>query len=160
MKHIIDLRQIRQTYQLGDISVEALKGVDAKVVEGEYVAIMGASGSGKSTLMNVIGCLDTPTSGDYFLDGVNVASLSHNAYAEVRNKKVGFVFQGFNLLSRTTALENVELPLFYSHHLGKGEYIRLAEEALTRVGLGDRMEHEPNKRSGGQQQRVDGNYHW
>jgi putative ABC transport system ATP-binding protein len=154
MKYVIDLRRIRKTYQLGDIAVEALKGVDVKVAEGEFTAVMGASGSGKSTLMNVIGCLDTASSGEYFLDGVNVASLSRDEYAEVRNKKVGFVFQGFNLLSRTTALENVELPLFYSHHLASADYTRMAEEALRRVGLGDRMYHEPNKLSGGQQQRV------
>ncbi len=154
MKYVIDLRRIRKTYQLGDIGVDALKGVDVKVAEGEFTAIMGASGSGKSTLMNIIGCLDTATSGEYYLDGVNVASLTRDEYAAVRNKKVGFVFQGFNLLSRTTALENVELPLFYSHHLSKGEYTQLAEDALRRVGLGDRMHHEPNKLSGGQQQRV------
>ncbi|MBN2353372.1 MAG: ABC transporter ATP-binding protein [Spirochaetales bacterium] len=154
MKYVIDLRRIRKTYQLGDIAVEALRGVDVKVVEGEFTAVMGASGSGKSTLMNLIGCLDTASSGEYFLDGANVASLTRDEYAEVRNKKVGFVFQGFNLLSRTTALENVELPLFYSRHLASGDYARLAEDALRRVGLGDRMHHEPNKLSGGQQQRV------
>jgi putative ABC transport system ATP-binding protein len=154
MEYVIDLRKIRKMYQLGDIEVPALKCVDVKIAKGEFTAIMGASGSGKSTLMNLIGCLDTPTSGEYFLDGGNVASLSRDEYADVRNKKVGFVFQGFNLLSRTTALENVELPLFYSRHLQKNEYTKLAEEALKRVGLADRMHHEPNKLSGGQQQRV------
>jgi putative ABC transport system ATP-binding protein len=152
MEYVINLKRICKTYHLGDISVPALKGVDVKIKKGEFTAVMGASG--KSTLMNLIGCLDTATSGEYFLDGVNVANLSRDEYAAVRNKKIGFVFQGFNLLSRTSALENVELPLFYSHHLQKAEYTRLAEEALRRVGLGERMHHEPNKLSGGQQQRV------
>jgi putative ABC transport system ATP-binding protein len=154
MKNVIELRDVHKIYQMGDIGLEALKGVDVKIGEAEFVAIMGASGSGKSTLMNIIGCLDTASSGDYFLDGVNVASLSNDDYAAVRNKKVGFVFQGFNLLSRTTALENVELPLFYSRHIHKNDYRSLAEKALTRVGLADRMHHEPSKLSGGQQQRV------
>jgi putative ABC transport system ATP-binding protein len=154
MGNVIMLRNVHKIYHLGDIEVEALKGIDLAVDKGEFVAIMGASGSGKSTLMNIIGCLDTVTSGDYLLDGENVNSLSKDEYAEVRNKKVGFVFQGFNLLSRTTAVENVELPLFYSHHLHKSEYRTTAEKALVRVGLADRMLHEPNNLSGGQQQRV------
>jgi putative ABC transport system ATP-binding protein len=154
MDYVIDLRKIRKSYQLGDIEVQALRGVDLTIGQAEFTAVMGASGSGKSTLMNLIGCLDTPTSGDYFLDGRNVNQLNRDEYAAVRNSKVGFVFQGFNLLARTTALENVELPLFYSRSLRQDEYSALAKKALTRVGLADRMLHEPSKLSGGQQQRV------
>ncbi|MBN1410765.1 MAG: ABC transporter ATP-binding protein [Spirochaetales bacterium] len=151
---MIKLREACKVYRLGDISVEALKKVDLDIDKGEFTAVMGSSGSGKSTLMNILGCLDTVTSGDYFLDGQNVNSLSKDEYAEIRNKKIGFVFQGFNLLPRTTALENVELPLFYSRHINKNDYNSLARNALIRVGLEDRMHHEPNKLSGGQQQRV------
>ncbi len=154
MAKVIELRGITKTYRLGDFIVEALRGVDITIDKGEFVAIMGASGSGKSTLMNLIGCLDTATGGDYLLDGVNVNDLDRDEYAAIRNKKVGFVFQGFNLLPRTTALENVELPLFYGRHIRRNEYQLMAEKALERVGLGERLHHEPSKLSGGQQQRV------
>ena len=154
MANVIELKGIRKVYQLGDFAVEALKGVDIAIAKGEFVAIMGASGSGKSTLMNLIGCLDSATGGDYLLDGVNVNDLDRDEYAAIRNRKVGFVFQGFNLLPRTTALENVELPLFYGRHIRRDDYRHMAEKALRRVGLGERMHHEPSKLSGGQQQRV------
>jgi len=143
-----------KTYKVGEINVPALKSVNLSVNKGEFVAIMGASGSGKSTLMNLLGCLDTPTSGEYFIEGINTSRLSKNEYANIRNQKIGFVFQGFNLLPRTTALENVELPLMYDR-LGKVKDQRaLALEALEKVGLTDRVHHEPNQLSGGQQQRV------
>jgi putative ABC transport system ATP-binding protein len=154
MKPVIDLRGIRKIYHLGDFKVEALKGVDMTVGRGEFVAVMGASGSGKSTLMNIIGCLDEATAGDYYLDGQNANRLERDEYAAIRNKKVGFVFQGFNLLPRTTALENVELPLFYGRHIRREEYRSMASRALERVGLGGRLHHEPSQLSGGQQQRV------
>jgi len=153
-KNIIKTAGLSKIYSVGDIKVPALKSVDLNIDEGEFVAIMGASGSGKSTLMNLIGCLDKPTSGDYFLDGVNTSKLSKNEYAEIRNQKIGFVFQGFNLLSRTTAIENVELPLMYDRKHRIKDPNKKAIEVLKRVGLGDRLAHEPNQLSGGQQQRV------
>jgi len=154
MKTVIEIKKLIKTYQVGDIAVHALRGVNLAVQEGEFVAIMGASGSGKSTLMNLIGCLDVPTSGSYILDGKDVTSMSKNDYANIRNEKIGFVFQGFNLLSRTTALENVELPLSYDRSMRIENPKQASIEALTRVGLGDRIDHQPNQLSGGQQQRV------
>ena len=154
MKYIIEIANITKTYHIGEIDVRALRGVDLNVQSGEFVAIMGASGSGKSTLMNLIGCLDLPTSGTYFLDGTDVSALTKKIYADIRNQKIGFVFQGFNLLPRTSALENVELPLVYdrSKHIKNPE--SAASQALDRVGLADRKEHDPNQLSGGEQQRV------
>ena len=151
---IIQARNLVKVYHMGSTEVRALRGVDLTVEPGEMMAIMGASGSGKSTLMNILGCLDRPTSGTYALEGVRVDSLSRNELADVRNRKLGFVFQGFNLLPRTTALENVELPLLYDRSHRKLHTRELAEAALERVGLGDRMDHEPSEMSGGQQQRV------
>ena len=151
---IIKTVELTKTYKVGDIDVPALKHVNLSIEKGEFVAIMGASGSGKSTLMNLLGCLDMPTSGEYFLDGFNTSKMSKNQYADIRNQKIGFVFQGFNLLSRTTALENVELPLMYDR-VGKIKNPeKQAAEALKRVGLEDRMHHIPSQLSGGQQQRV------
>ncbi len=152
-KHLIEMRGLTRTYQLGPQDIFALRGVDLVIENGEYVAIMGPSGSGKSTLMNIIGCLDRPTAGQYILDGVPVESMNDDELAAVRNKKIGFVFQTFNLLSRTTALQNVELPLVYAK-INRAERRIMAEEALTAVGLGDRMNHQPNELSGGQRQRV------
>ncbi len=154
MEKIIETKQLTKTYQMGDVAVQALRGIDLSVAPGEFVAIMGASGSGKSTLMNLLGCLDQPSSGEYWLDGINVNQLSKNEYADIRNQKIGFVFQGFNLLSRTSALENVELPLFYDRTRRVSNPKQAAIEALERVGLGDRIDHEPSQLSGGQQQRV------
>jgi len=154
MSTIIETRQLTKTYLIGDIAVHALQGIDLNVNSGEFLAIMGASGSGKSTLMNLLGCLDAPTSGEYFLDGNPVNALGKNEYADVRNQKIGFVFQGFNLLARTSALENVELPLIYDRNRRIKDPKKAAKEALERVGLADRMDHEPNQLSGGQQQRV------
>lgn len=153
-KNIIKIVNLSKTYKIGEVEVHAIKSVNLSIDEGEFVAIMGASGSGKSTLMNLIGCLDQPTSGEYYLDGVNTNTLSKNDYAKIRNEKIGFVFQGFNLLPRTTALENVELPLMYdrSHRIKNPN--KKAIEVLERVGLGQRIDHEPNQLSGGQQQRV------
>jgi putative ABC transport system ATP-binding protein len=154
MNMVIETKRLTKTFHMGDVAVHALRGIDLKVAEGEFVAIMGASGSGKSTLMNLLGCLDQPTSGDYFLDGINVKALSKNEYAEIRNQKIGFVFQVYNLLARTTALENVELPLIYDRNGRIKDPRKAAVEALARVGLGDRMDHEPQQLSGGEQQRV------
>ncbi len=153
-KDIIKINELTKTYVVGEVEVHALKSIDLTIKEGEFVAIMGASGSGKSTLMNLIGCLDQPTKGEYFLDGVNTGTLSKNDYAKIRNQKIGFVFQGFNLLPRTTALENVELPLMYDRYHRITDPAKKAREVLERVGLGDRLDHEPNQLSGGQQQRV------
>ena len=151
---IIRTNTLTKTYESGASSVQALKGIDLTVGRGEFVAVMGASGSGKSTLMNLLGCLDTPTTGTYVLDGVQVETLDRNALAAIRNQKLGFVFQGFNLLPRTSALENVELPILYDRSGRKRDTRALAVAALTRVGLGDRVDHQPNELSGGQQQRV------
>jgi putative ABC transport system ATP-binding protein len=151
---IIELSGITRHYRVGDIVVRALRGVDLAVEEGEFLAIMGPSGSGKSTLMNVLGCLDKPSSGSYFLDGLETSKAGTDEFAEIRNTRIGFVFQGFNLLSRTSAIENVELPLFYRRGDGRGNQRGLAQAALERVGLGARVHHMPSQLSGGQQQRV------
>ena len=148
---VLDLREITKTYRMGEQTLQVLNGISLKVNPGEFVAIMGPSGSGKSTLMNMIGALDQPTSGEYFLDGENVACLSEHQLAQVRNRKIGFVFQSYNLLKRTTALRQVELPLIYG---GVGNRSARAKAALEAVGLGDRLHHLPSELSGGQQQRV------
>ena len=154
MAPVISVRNLIKTYIVGEVEVRALRGVSLDVEPGEFVAITGPSGSGKSTLMHIIGCLDRPTSGQYVLDGQDVSRMSKDQLAEVRNKKIGFVFQGFNLLSRTTALDNVELPLLYRGGIRTAERHRRAQEALGAVGLGQRSDHHPNQLSGGQQQRV------
>lgn len=151
---VIKARGLTKVYQMGKTRVQALRGVDLSVEAGEMISIMGASGSGKSTLMNMLGCLDTPSGGSYHLDGVRVEGLDKNARADIRNAKIGFVFQGFNLLPRTSALENVELPLLYDRSGRDLDTRALASEALARVGLAERMDHHPSELSGGQQQRV------
>ena len=151
---VIQIEGVRKTYKMGDNEVHALRGVDLYAERGEMIAIMGASGSGKSTLMNMLGCLDTPTAGSYWLDGTRVDGLTRNQLADLRNQKLGFVFQGFNLLARTSALDNVELPLLYDRTGRWKNTNELAAGALRRVGLGDRMDHHPSELSGGQQQRV------
>ncbi|HDS08295.1 MAG TPA: ABC transporter ATP-binding protein [Bacteroides sp.] len=150
---VISLDKIVKNYYIGTIVVEALRSVDIEIKKNEYVAIMGPSGSGKSTLMNLIGCLDTPTSGTYILNGTDVSKMEDNQLAEIRNREIGFIFQTFNLLPRYTALENVTLPLIYAGS-PKTARVERAKEVLTSVGLGDRMEHRPNELSGGQRQRV------
>jgi putative ABC transport system ATP-binding protein len=151
---IIELRGIKRIYNLGDVTVKAIRGLDLDVEPGEFLSIMGPSGSGKSTLMNILGCLDKPTEGSYLLDGIDVSGSGDDAFADIRNRKIGFVFQGFNLLSRTTAIENVQLPLVYRRTKLDGEPAARAKKALESVGLGDRLHHLPSQLSGGQQQRV------
>ena len=152
---VIQLRDLSKTYKSGEVEVKAVRGVTLVIARGDFVAVMGASGSGKSTLMNTLGCLDQPTSGEYLFDGQTVAGLKRKELAKLRNRKLGFVFQSFNLLARTSALENVELPMFYSHPLiGLRERRQRAVQALGKVGLGDRASHHPNQLSGGQQQRL------
>jgi putative ABC transport system ATP-binding protein len=153
MDPIISVRELRKTYIMGTTQVHALKTIDIDIQKNEFVALMGPSGSGKSTLMNLLGCLDTPTSGDYFLNGTNVSTMVDSELAEVRNKEIGFVFQTFNLLPRLSALENVALPLVYAG-MSKSARRERAREVLTSVGLGDRVDHKPNELSGGQRQRV------
>ena len=150
---MIIIEDLYKIYKMGDIEVKALNGVSINIKAHEFVAIIGPSGSGKSTLMNMIGCLDTPTSGKYYIDGKEVSKLKDNALADIRNKKIGFIFQGFNLLPKLTAIENVELPLIY-RGVGRKERHKMAVEALEKVGLGDRLHHKPSELSGGQQQRV------
>lgn len=153
-KIIIEVKGLKKDYLVGEIKVHALRGIDLSIRDSEFIAIMGASGSGKSTMLNILGCLDVPTSGQYKLDGINVNTLSKNELARLRNRKIGFVFQAYNLLARTSALENVELPLYYNGSVSSKERRERAVNALESVGLADRMHHMPNQLSGGQQQRV------
>ena len=153
-KAVIELQNIKRNFQVGDETVHALRGVSFTIREGEFVTIMGTSGSGKSTLLNTLGCLDTPTSGEYLLDGISVRTMRKPQRAVLRNRKIGFVFQSYNLLPKTTAVENVELPLMYNSSVSASERRRRAIEALQAVGLGDRLEHKSNQMSGGQMQRV------
>ncbi len=153
-KNVIELRNITRHFHVGDEVVRALRGVSFSIEEGEFVTIMGTSGSGKSTLLNILGCLDMPTSGEFFLDGISAAHMSKNQSAGLRNKKIGFIFQNYNLLAKTTAAENVELPLLYSSGISADERKQRAIEALQAVGLGDRLYHKSNQMSGGQMQRV------
>ncbi|NRA93432.1 MAG: ABC transporter ATP-binding protein [Psychroserpens sp.] len=153
MSNVIEIRKIIRDFQLGQETVHVLKGIDLDIEKGDYVAIMGPSGSGKSTLMNILGCLDTPTAGSYVLNGKDVSQMSDDELADIRNTEIGFVFQTFNLLPRTTALENVALPMVYAG-ASKTQRKERAEEVLTDVGLADRMDHKPNQLSGGQRQRV------
>src|SRR5580658_6833637 len=155
MGAVINLEDIHKIYHTGEVDVHAVQGVSLEIHKGEFVAFMGASGSGKSTMMNILGCLDRPTKGRYLLDGTDVSRLNRNQLADVRNQKLGFVFQSFNLLSRTSALENVELPLFYTHHHFTSREVReRGEHVLKIVGLSERADHHPSQLSGGQQQRV------
>ena len=154
MKKVIELQNIKRDFQVGEETVHALRGVSFTINEGEFVTIMGTSGSGKSTLLNTLGCLDTPTSGEYLLDDISVRTMSKPQRAVLRNRKIGFVFQSYNLLPKTTAVENVELPLMYNSSVSASERRRRAIEALQAVGLGDRLEHKSNQMSGGQMQRV------
>ena len=153
-KTVIELQNIKRNFQVGDETVHALRGVSFTITEGEFVTIMGTSGSGKSTLLNTLGCLDTPTSGEYLLDGISVRTMSKPQRAILRNRKIGFVFQSYNLLPKTTAVENVELPLMYNSGVSASERRRRAIEALQALGLGERLEHKSNQMSGGQMQRV------
>ena len=153
-KTVIELQNIKRNFQVGDETVHALRGVSFTITEGEFVTIMGTSGSGKSTLLNTLGCLDTPTSGEYLLDGISVRTMSKPQRAILRNRKIGFVFQSYNLLPKTTAVENVELPLMYNSGVSASERRRRAIEALQAVGLGERVEHKSNQMAGGQMQRV------
>ena len=153
-KTVIELQNIKRNFRVGDETVHALRGVSFTITEGEFVTIMGTSGSGKSTLLNTLGCLDTPTSGEYLLDGISVRTMRKPQRAVLRNRKIGFVFQSYNLLPKTTAVENVELPLMYNSGVSASERRRRAIEALRAVGLGDRLEHKSNQMSGGQMQRV------
>ncbi|MDP4291349.1 MAG: ABC transporter ATP-binding protein [Bacteroidota bacterium] len=153
-KTIIEVKNLKKDFYVGEVTVRALKGINLAISEGEFVAIMGASGSGKSTMLNILGCLEKPISGDYILDGVDMAKLSKNELAKLRNQKLGFVFQSYNLLPRTSALDNVELPLYYNNKVSAKERKERAEAALEAVGLQDRLGHMPNQLSGGQQQRV------
>lgn len=153
-KEIIKIENLKRYFKVGDETVRALRGVSFTIYEGEFVTIMGTSGSGKSTLLNTLGCLDTPTSGDYFLDGINVRGMGKNERARIRNRKIGFIFQNYNLLPKTTALENVELPLLYNSAISAKQRSEMAEKCLKEVGLGDRLYHRSNQMSGGQQQRV------
>ena len=153
-KTVIELQDIKRNFVVGDETVHALRGISFKIDEGEFVTIMGTSGSGKSTLLNTLGCLDTPTSGEYYLDGVSVRTMTKPQRAVLRNRKIGFVFQNYNLLPKTTAIENVELPLMYNPNVSAAERRQRAIEALIAVELGDRMEHKSNQMSGGQMQRV------
>lgn len=153
-KEIIRVQNIKRDFVVGEETVHALRGVDFSIYEGEFVTIMGTSGSGKSTLLNVLGCLDTPTEGEYYLDGVSVRTMSKNDRATLRNRKIGFIFQSYNLLAKTTAVENVELPLMYNSSISAKERRERAIKALEDVGLGERLNHKSNQMSGGQQQRV------
>ncbi len=154
IKTIIEINNLKRDFQVGEVTVHALRGVDLKIAEGEFLAIMGTSGSGKSTMLNILGCLDRPSDGTYLLDGTDTSVMTKNQLATLRNRKLGFVFQSYNLLSRTSALDNVELPLLYNADVRSKERKEKAEHALESVGLKDRMHHMPNQLSGGQQQRV------